>query len=421
MKSPSLLATGSRLFSLLAAVFAVLGSLAAAETDKRKPPIDSERLAMLVSQLGSEDFTAREAASEELTAIGLPAFTALEAAGEHPDREVRYRALRILSHIRELDLQRRLESFLSGDEADDEYPLPGWNRFQKVYGDSSRSRQQFVEMQRADAEVLRAIEEGPRSASELLAQRTLEQQQAMQTGGRPQLSFGQAASLLFVAAEDDVTMSTQTMQMVFNLCSQPVIRDVLSSPDKKEIPRKMIGSLVRRSEDYAMTQAMMLSIQYEMEEGLVPATKILKNPVNRVPYMSQYALMTVAKLGSDTHLPLVESLLEDQSVVTKMQNEKKVTIEVQVRDAALATAVLLTKQEVKDYFPARDGQPLTTDPQQLFFNPRAIGFENDEERGKVHKKWTEYREKNPAKAPVDPTAPAVPTPDAPAPGAATPE
>ena len=217
------------------------------------------------------------------------------------------------------------------------------------------------------------------------------------SGGRPQLSFGQTAALLFVAAEDDVTMSAQTMQMVFNLCNQPVIRDVLTSSDKREIPRKMIGSLVRRSEDYAMTQAMMLAIQFDMDEGLVPATKILKNPINRVPYMSQYALMTVAKLGSDTHLPLVESLLEDQSVVTKMQDDKKVTIEVQVRDAALATAVLLTKQEVKDYFPSRDGQPLTTDPQQLFFNPRAIGFETDEARGKVHKKWTEYREKNPAK------------------------
>ena len=323
----------------------------------------------------------------------------------------RYRALRILSHIRELDLQRRLEAFLIGDEADDEYPLPGWKRFQKAYGDSSRSRQQFVEMQRADAEVLRAIEEGPRSASELLAQRTLEHQQALQTGGRPELNFGQSASLLFVAAEDDVTMSTQTMQMVFNLCNQPVIREVLSSPEKKEIPRKMIGSLVRRSEDYAMTQAMMLAIQLEMDEGLVPATKILKNPVNRVPYMSQYALMTVAKLGNDTHLPLVESLLDDHSVVTKMQNDKKVTTEVQVRDAALATAVLLTKQEVKDYFPARDGQPLTTDPQQLFFNPRAIGFENDEERGNVHKKWTEYREKNPAQVPALPAKNAPPAAD----------
>jgi hypothetical protein len=397
MISPSFLQRGSQTFIFWLGHCVAMGSLAAAETESRQVPHDPERLSALVSRLGSEDFTEREAASEELTAIGLPAFAALEAAGGHPDREVRYRALRILSHIRELDLQRRLEAFLSGDEADGEYPLPGWSRFQKAYGDSTRSRQQFVEMQRADAEAMRAIEESPRAASELLAQRTLEYQQAMQTGGRPQMSFGQATALLFVAAEDDVTMSAQTMQMVFQFCSQPVIRDVLGNPDKKEIPRKMIGSLVRRSEDYAMTQAMMLAIQFDMEEGLVPATKILKNPVNRVPYMSQYALMTIAKLGSDTHLPLVESLLEDQSVVTKMQNDKKVTIEVQVRDAALATAVLLTKQEVKDYFPPRDGQPLTTDPQQLFFNPRAIGFENDDERKKVHQKWTEYREKNPSK------------------------
>src|SRR4029453_3548131 len=74
---------------------------------------NADRISALVKQLGSEDFSGREAASDELTRVGLPAFASLEAAVLHPDREVRYRSVRILGQIRELDLQRRLEAFLS--------------------------------------------------------------------------------------------------------------------------------------------------------------------------------------------------------------------------------------------------------------------------------------------------------------------
>src|SRR5262245_51119269 len=48
---------------------------------------EAERIAALISQLGNDEFTIRETATEELTKIGLPAFAALEAAVKNPDRE----------------------------------------------------------------------------------------------------------------------------------------------------------------------------------------------------------------------------------------------------------------------------------------------------------------------------------------------
>ena len=73
------------------------------------PPAPAH-LAKLIADLGSDEFTVRESATDELTRIGLPAFAALEAAATHPDREVRYRSQRILGLIREHDLKRRLEA-----------------------------------------------------------------------------------------------------------------------------------------------------------------------------------------------------------------------------------------------------------------------------------------------------------------------
>jgi hypothetical protein len=110
--------------------------------------------------------------------------------------------------------------------------------------------------------------------------------------------------------------------------------------------------------------------------------------------MSQYALMTVARLGDSSHLPTIEKLLEDKSVLTRMQENKdgkNVVYDVQLRDAALAAAVMLTKQNLRDYFDIPGEQQLG-DPQMVFFNARLIGFSSDEQRDKVFAKWQKYKE-----------------------------
>lgn len=352
-------------------------------------PVAPERIAALVKQLGSDEFSARESATEQLTKIGLPAFKPLEEAVGSPDREVRYRAERILGTIRELDLQRRLEAFLQGKEEGDEYPLPAWGRFKKSYGDQPQSRALFVEMQRADAELLATLDRSPKDAVEMFAIRVSQQQQAlaMQQQQAP-MALGQIMTLLFVASEPDVALPAQSLSMVFNFCHQASMQEALREGARGGIPRKVLGGLIERSEDWAAYQAMMLANQHEMKEGLTPALRVLKNDANRVPHMAQYALLTVAKMGDASHLPTIEKLFDDQGVLSKMQENNKVVHEVQVRDAALAAAVYLSKQDVKKYFPEA-AKATINDPQQLFFNARVIGFSSEEERAAAFKKWAE--------------------------------
>jgi hypothetical protein len=343
--------------------------------------------------------------------MGLRAFAALEAAATHPDPEARYRSVRILGQIRELDLQRRLEAFLSGKDSE-EYALPAWSRFGKTYGDSAPSRRLFVDLQRADPELMQALEQGPPTAVELVGQRVQQHQQAMQLGQR-QLPLMQIVTLMFVAAEADVEIPSPTMSMVLNFCQQQALRDALNDPTKRELPRQMLGALIRRSEDNSAYQAMMLAMNYNLDEGMIPAVKVLKGGGNRVPHISLYALMTVGKLGNESHLPLVEKLLDDKNPITRMQ-QNKVIHEIQVRDAALATAILLTKQDLKAYFTDRPDLQ-SSDPQQVFYNARLIGFSSEEDRTAVHKKWADYQAKQPAKeqkreaageAPAEEAAPA---------------
>ncbi len=355
----------------------------------------ASRVTALVRQLGSDDFAEREAATDELTRLGLPAFAALEAAAVHPDREVRYRAVRILGQIRELDLQRRLEAFLGGKDDAGEYPLPGWSRFKKAYGEDQAARQWFVDLMRADAEIMRSLEEGPKAAGDLLADRAFQHQQVMQLGQQQQqFSLAQIGVMLFVAAEEDVALPLSTMNMVYTYCYQQTLREAVSSSAKNGIVRKMVGSIIRKCDDMAAYQGMLIAMNLGLDDGMVPALKVLNGQANRAPHMSQYALMTVAKLGNASHLPLVEKLLDDKSVVTRMQ-ENKIIYDVQVRDAALATAALLSKQPLKDFFGERPNQPTDQriDPQQIFFNPRIIGFTEEAKREETHQKWAEYQAK----------------------------
>lgn len=371
-----------------------------AVADDRPVKADADTIKKLIADLGADEFSIREAATEQLAKIGLPAFKAVEAVVLHPDREVRYRAERVLGRIRQTDLQRRLEAFLAGKEADDDYQLPGWSRFKKSFDDSDSARRIFVDLTKSDPEMLQTLETNPKGVAELFSARIAQNQQLMQFGGvnNLQLNFGQVAMLVFIAGEDDITLNTNHNTMVFNYCNQPAFADTVTNNTRGELPKKMLSRLILKSEDFAAYSAMSLARRFQMKEGLVCAEKILK--ANRQPHMASMALTTIAAMGDESHLPQVEKLFTDTNLVTQMQEKDKVMVKVEVRDSALAAAVLLTKQELKSYYTIPEGQTIT-DPQMLLTNARIIGHSDEAKRTELFKKWSDYREKNPAKKPAD--------------------
>ena len=69
-----------------------------------EPVSAPSRVPQLIDQLGHEEFAERENAGDELLKIGFPAYKQLEAATRNDDREISYRAARLLVRIREADL-----------------------------------------------------------------------------------------------------------------------------------------------------------------------------------------------------------------------------------------------------------------------------------------------------------------------------
>ncbi len=380
-----------RLSFVLVAGSVMLISAGVVRADDEAPAPDDKKIhaqaVELINQLGDDEFSIRERATDSLVKLGLPALGALEEGCKHADREIRFRCERILVIVRESDFQRRLDAFAAGRDDEKEYTLPGWNKFRTMVGDDREARKLFVQMQKAEAETLRSVEDGAKAASQALNNRAVQLQQSMNLF-RYQLSLGNVATMLFLAADDEVTIGAQTGSAMYSFCYQQSFRNAMQGGESQKMLSKLLGGWIRRSEDWSAYQGMIMAMQYGLKDGLVPAEKALKANANQQPHVRQYSILTIARFGDESHMPLLEGVLEDKTVVSRRTINKTQQFETQVRDIALATLLHLTKQDHKEY-----GFPSIQPNAQYVFNPSTLGFNDEEERTKAFDKWTEFREK----------------------------
>ncbi len=337
--------------------------------------------ARLVQQLGAEEFSLRERATTQLIEMGVAAKNAVEAGRTHPDREIRYRCERIFQIVGELDFQRRLTAFAAGRS--DGLDLPGWRRFRDLYGDEAETRGLFAEMQKAESELMQAVEKGPQGVARVAESRTAQLQQLQRREGET-TSLGSVTALLFAAIGDNVNMGLPTSFAVMNLCSQPSFAEAMSDPAKSKILRKMISQWITRSKGAVAQQSMYLAMRYDMKEGLVPATQILRN-AGEQPFVRQTALMTVARLGDASHVGLLEPALEDATRINSHRIDN-VQYEIQIRDVALAAILLLKKQD-----PKRFGFDRIQLNDSNVFNFGTVGFENEDKRKQAFARYEEFK------------------------------
>ena len=371
-----------------------------AETPEPRAAAGEAQIAGLIRDLGSERFAAREAASDRLARIGLPALEALEQASRHADREIRFRAEQVLVLVRKNDLERRLAAFMAGSTENND-KLPAWPQFAEEYGDTETSRKVFVGMQRAEPELLSALQRDPRSAVELLGRRLAERALTAGRGnvGPITLSPGEMFAYLFVAAQEDAPVSASSLYLLLQISGRPLADMQRSSPEFA-LSKQLLGGVIRRCDGEAMLAAIELSREFRLAEGLTPAFRFLEqhdklNAGSAVALVAPLAF--IGDLGDQTHVAAVEKLLDNRTLIGSAsmrveENGQAVTRrkEMQVRDAALTTLLKLTDQNLVEYYGQELPRTASNSPYQSF--PAAIvGFESEEKRAAVFQKWAAYK------------------------------
>lgn len=344
---------------------------------------ESQRARALVAQLGADQFAAREKATDELIRLGLAALPALEEGRDHTDREIRYRCRRIGDVVRENDFQRRLEAFARNQDEGEAYDLPGWTEFREMLGHDPTARALFVEIQKEESDSMKAFADGPKAVASTLEVRTQQLIQATRLF-RSEVPLGSVAAMLIMSANEEISLSPQASSSLYSLCYQSSFQQAMIGGPHQQQMRKLLGAWIRRGSDWSAYQAMSLAMLYDLEEGLVPATRALANMGSQV-HIRQYAILTIGKMGGDEHIPLLEGLLED-TTLTSQRTINRVKYQTQLRDVALATLLHMTKQDHKKF-----GFERIQAHSRMLFNTSTLGFKDDEQRKAALDKWHEFR------------------------------
>ena len=89
-------------------------------------------------------------------------------------------------------------------------------------------------------------------------------------------------------------------------------------PDGSTPHRRLVGHFIRRSAGTSLAYQMLwLSMQYNLNEGLVPAEMIIREKAPQ-PYVLQNAMLAIAKLGDQGHIPILEPYLSNEQPVNNL-------------------------------------------------------------------------------------------------------
>lgn len=349
---------------------------------------NSQSIARLIRQLGDDAFAAREAATQQLIAVGVPAQPALEVALRHSDPEIRTRARLILRVVLKNDYRHRLELFAEDTSGEHDYGLPGWQRFREWVGDGLTERQMFVSMHRAEPKLMTACEAQPEKLGAALQAAALEIQQGLYQADqdlREEISLGSLMALYFVASDPNVPVDNVVGSQISNFSYRPCLHEALAHDHLERPTRKMLSRWVNRNIDsVTQCQQFMLSLRHDIADVLPAAAKALEDPGNNAQSV-QYAMLVVGRFGQKEHVPLLDALMKDETVcMTAYHNNQQVQI--QVRDVALAVALHMQDLKLAEF--GLSG--VNKDPKTLF-QTHTLGFPTGEPREEAFRKYRQYR------------------------------
>ena len=366
--------------------------LDAVENDDTSVQERAEQAQKLVGQLGSRSFLKRKQAMNDLVRIGLPALTALEAGALSPSREISYRCERLLLVVRDLDLQRKLAAFLR-DANPAKYDLPGWDLYGPEIGEGPESKVVFVEMQKADSELMQALTASGQELTGVLMRRLVAVARPTQTPGDP-LTVGRTSAILFAAGDPRVPITQVMAAYVHRMVSNPGVRAAMTSDvGTADVMRKMLSRWLRRQRDTDPYVNLLVAAQFDLKESLGFALKVLEG-AKKTGIARRVALLSVSRFGDNKHLDVVEPFFTDKSVVKLANSADGQRVSIQLRDIALATAISLAKKDHRKF-----GFPHIRFDSYGNFHLDSLQFASDEDRLSAHTQWMKFREASNSKKP----------------------
>lgn len=372
---------------------------------------DTRKAESLIPSLGADRFAIREAADRDLKAMGRRALPVLSRTTKTTrDPEIRVRSERLLARAAIDDFNARLATFLADTEGKYEHKLPGWSQFREATGNATDARDLFAEMMRSEPN--RDLVAGLALSKEELVRRVLARRQELYAKMMPAAMIGpngqrvvseryepttvDAVTMLFadvVTGDKDGArmVGARAMTTYLLLSRSYLMRNGLASSTESSALRQLFTKWVdTRESPMSLYQAMNSATQMDMKDvAIKTAKKLLKVEVGVTPMYRGYAITTLGKVGGKDELPTIVNYLADETIVLP-GNANVNREEIQLRDVALATALLLTERQPSEFGFFGNG---TTELNIATFFYSSCRFPDAAEREKAFARWAELEPK----------------------------
>ncbi len=438
-----------RLALAVAAVAGLLAPASAAPKDTKANPnpksleVPLEELSKareLVQKFSSEEYAEREAAGRELAQMGRLARVALlDGVNTDPDPEVRARCRALLPRANAEEIKARLDSFVADTQGKYEHDLPGWHKLRAVvrgewtvFGWSFAAqpnaervaREMFIEFMEASGgrKLLTVIDGPPAELGRVVGSRKQElySRRFPRTPGVPSRNPTAAEVAVVVFAESQVhsryVPKTNALLSVINTSG---FATLARGADPKSLAARAILSawFDTRTDPTELYSALSLANNVQNEAAARRLAGRLMAATGVQGFYKGQALTTLVRYKAVDQMPAVEKAFNDKAVLTtrittingqqvrqavllariftpfetlRVFQPVRIRQSIEVRDAALAAAIVMTGQNPAAY--GFDGFPRNSGRTTFSYSYARI---NESERKAAFEKWKDWRKKNP--------------------------
>ena len=371
-------------------------------------------LTPLVQQLGDPHYELRQDAADKLLAAGTEAREALMKGLEDEDPQVRRSCRRLLAEVMAAAFQQRLLGSEPGELPGIEVlrSLPGWERFAERVGVDGPSRQLFLQMHQEEPALFAALEDGPHAAADAIYTRYFQvhsRTYSRMTAQRKPPSLGTIAAMVFICSDPRLEVPQELLDHYswYSLLQQNEMRQALTAGAQQEAARAILGLWIGMPGGSNVAyNKLRLGIRYPVPEALDLALVVLEQEDISNGNLYGFSMQTIGILGGLPYAGWISGMLESEIVVSRrtvVQNKERITIDIQLRDVALAWLIHLTGQDhasygmlqAKNTFQRLRQSPTSTVSVSL------MGYDKPERRAEAMAKWHQYVAQHPLPDPPD--------------------
>lgn len=305
--------------------------------------VTRDEMAQWIDQLGWAGFADREQATGKLRSLGKQALPVLrKAAQEHPDLEVRMRASDVATGIAGSETAGRVDAFLSGKGGS----MEGWDVARKILGDGVRVRELFVEIYLRHEPAAAALAGSTQQRTKAFRSTIVEIQRGMYVEHRSPTGADLIA-LLVLANDQDMPISGIEEDALLDMMRRDAKSRLLIDAQVSGMFRALLSGWLSRKDLNNPEKLLWLALDSELEDALPLALKTLQKSTD--PPALAISMQAIARFGDKTNIEDVAKYLNDERLASEVQYFGGNVIESQLRDAAMATIVLLSDRKLAEF------------------------------------------------------------------------